>query len=96
MRWSIFDLAVKNCHPFPREERAGVALAAGGDVGVSDDVADVVAAHDSGAEFGKVVPYEDFVRLGGEAACRDAGLLREEGRDYEMKDGDMVEFLFNV
>ena len=44
----------------------------------------------------KVVPYEDFVRLGGEAACRDAGLLREEGRDYEMKDGDMVEFLFNV
>ena len=44
----------------------------------------------------KVVAYEDFVRLGGEAACREAGLLREEGKDYEMRDGDMVEFLFNV
>lgn len=44
----------------------------------------------------KVVAYEDFVRLGSENACREAGLLREEGRDYEMKDGDMVEFLFNV
>ena len=44
----------------------------------------------------KVVPYEDFVRLGGEAACREAGLIKEEGKEYEMKDGDMVEFLFNV
>lgn len=44
----------------------------------------------------KVVSYDDFVRLGGEVACREAGLLREEGKDYEMRDGDMVEFLFNV
>ena len=44
----------------------------------------------------KVVRYEDFVAHGGEAGCRDLGLLREEGKDYEMQDGDMVEFLFNV
>ena len=44
----------------------------------------------------RVVQYDDYVRLGGEAACRDAGLLREEGKEYEMQDGDMVEFLFNV
>ena len=44
----------------------------------------------------KVVRYEDFVANGGEARCRELGLLREEGKDYEMQDGDMVEFLFNV
>lgn len=44
----------------------------------------------------KVVRYEDFVKNGGESACRDLGLLREEGKEYEMQDGDMVEFLFNV
>jgi GTP-binding protein YchF len=44
----------------------------------------------------KVVSYEDYVKNGGEAGCRELGLLREEGKEYEMKDGDMVEFLFNV
>lgn len=44
----------------------------------------------------KVVRYEDYVQHGGDAPCRDLGLLREEGKEYEMQDGDMVEFLFNV
>ncbi len=44
----------------------------------------------------KVCRYEDYVKHGGDAACRDLGLLREEGKEYEMQDGDMVEFLFNV
>ncbi len=44
----------------------------------------------------KVVRYEDYVKHGGDSACRDLGLLREEGKEYEMQDGDMVEFLFNV
>lgn len=44
----------------------------------------------------KIVRYEDFVKYGSEAACRDNGLLREEGKEYLMQDGDMVEFLFNV
>ena len=44
----------------------------------------------------KVVRYEDFVEHGGELKCRELGLVREEGKDYEMQDGDMVEFLFNV
>ena len=44
----------------------------------------------------KVVRYEDFVEHGGELKCRELGLVREEGKEYEMQDGDMVEFLFNV
>jgi GTP-binding protein YchF len=44
----------------------------------------------------EVIAYEDYVRLGSEAAARAAGLLRVEGRDYAVKDGDVMHFLFNV
>ncbi|MBO5750865.1 MAG: redox-regulated ATPase YchF [Kiritimatiellae bacterium] len=43
----------------------------------------------------QVISYEDYVKYGGEAGAREHGALRPEGRDYEMKDGDVVEFLFN-
>jgi ribosome-binding ATPase YchF (GTP1/OBG family) len=36
------------------------------------------------------------MRLGSEAACRAAGLLRVEGKDYTLRDGDVAHFLFNV
>lgn len=41
----------------------------------------------------KVVTYEDFVNLGGWKEAATAGKLRMEGRDYIMKDGDVVEFM---
>ena len=44
----------------------------------------------------QVMNYDDFVDKGGEAACRDAGLLRTEGKEYVVQDGDVIEFLFNV
>ena len=44
----------------------------------------------------EIVSYEDLVRLGSIAAAREKGLLRSEGKDYVMKDGDVVEFRFNV
>jgi GTP-binding protein YchF len=44
----------------------------------------------------EVVWWEDFVRLGGESKCRDAGKLPIEGKDYVMRDGDVVHFRFNV
>jgi len=40
--------------------------------------------------------YEDLVAAGSWAACRDRGTLRLEGKDYAMKDGDVVNFRFNV
>jgi hypothetical protein len=44
----------------------------------------------------QVVAFEDLVAAGSIAACRERGTLRLEGRDYEVKDGDVVEFKFNV
>ena len=40
--------------------------------------------------------YEDYVALGGEKGCRDAGKLRQEGKDYVVADGDVMHFRFNV
>ncbi|MFK7912133.1 MAG: redox-regulated ATPase YchF [Akkermansiaceae bacterium] len=44
----------------------------------------------------EVVHYTDLTELGSKSAARDAGKLRIEGKDYEVKDGDVVEFRFNV
>ena len=44
----------------------------------------------------QVMAYDDFIANGGEAGCREAGLLRTEGKEYIVKDGDVIEFLFNV
>ncbi|MCH3967209.1 MAG: redox-regulated ATPase YchF [Atopobiaceae bacterium] len=44
----------------------------------------------------EVASYEDYVALGGEAGCRDAGRLRMEGKDYVVEDGDVMHFRFNV
>ena len=40
--------------------------------------------------------YNDFVSCGSEAACKDKGLLRVEGKEYVVKDGDIMHFRFNV
>src|SRR5204862_4561282 len=44
----------------------------------------------------EVVAYDEFVRLGSEAKCREAGKLRLEGKDYVVQDGDIVHFRFAV
>ena len=44
----------------------------------------------------EVIAYDDYTRLETEAKCRAAGVLRQEGKDYVMADGDVVHFLFNV
>jgi ribosome-binding ATPase len=44
----------------------------------------------------EVIAYEDYITLGSEAKCREAGKLRIEGKEYIMKDGDVVHFRFNV
>lgn len=44
----------------------------------------------------EVISYEDFVNYGSEAACREAGRLRIEGKEYVVKDGDVMHFRFNV
>jgi len=44
----------------------------------------------------ETIAYDDFVSLGGESAARDAGKLRQEGKEYVVKDGDVLHFKFNV
>ncbi len=44
----------------------------------------------------EVVRWDDLVKLGSEAKCREAGKLRSEGKDYVVHDGDVVNFRFNV
>jgi len=44
----------------------------------------------------EVVPYATLVENGSMAACREKGLIRSEGKDYVMKDGDVTLFRFNV
>ncbi|MFM9936932.1 MAG: redox-regulated ATPase YchF [Novosphingobium sp.] len=44
----------------------------------------------------ETIAYDDFVSLGGETAARDAGKLRQEGKDYVVRDGDVMHFKFNV
>ncbi len=44
----------------------------------------------------ETIAYDDFVALGGEQACKDAGKMRQEGKDYVTQDGDIMLFRFNV
>ena len=45
----------------------------------------------------EVIDYNSLVELNGNlAAAREKGLIRAEGKDYVIKDGDIVHFLFNV
>jgi GTP-binding protein YchF len=44
----------------------------------------------------EVIKYDDFVELKSEAACRAAGKLGIEGKEYVVQDGDIMHFLFNV
>jgi GTP-binding protein YchF len=44
----------------------------------------------------EVIWWEDLVALGSEAKCREAGKLAIEGRDYVVRDGDVIHFRFNV
>ena len=45
---------------------------------------------------GETIAYDDYIALNGEAGARDAGKLRQEGKEYVVKDGDVLHFKFNV
>jgi len=45
---------------------------------------------------GETIAYDDYVALNGESGARDAGKLRQEGKEYVVKDGDVLHFKFNV
>ncbi len=43
-----------------------------------------------------VIRYDDYIKYGSEAAVREAGKMSVEGKEYEVRDGDVMHFLFNV
>jgi ribosome-binding ATPase YchF (GTP1/OBG family) len=44
----------------------------------------------------EVIAYDDYIKLKGEAGAKDAGKLRLEGKEYIVKEGDVMHFRFNV
>ena len=44
----------------------------------------------------ETIAYDDYVALNGEAGAKEAGKMRVEGKSYEVKDGDVLHFLFNA
>jgi hypothetical protein len=44
----------------------------------------------------EIISYDDYVKCGSEAVAKEKGLMRLEGKDYVVKDGDCVNFRFNV
>ena len=44
----------------------------------------------------QTIAYEDYIALKGEQGAKDAGKMRSEGKEYVVKDGDVMNFLFNV
>ena len=43
-----------------------------------------------------MIAYGDYVALGGEQAAKEAGKMRLEGKDYVVREGDVMHFRFNV
>ena len=44
----------------------------------------------------ETISFDDFVKFNGEQGAKEAGKMRSEGKDYVVKDGDLLNFLFNV
>jgi ribosome-binding ATPase YchF (GTP1/OBG family) len=44
----------------------------------------------------QTIAFDDFIKHGGEQGAKDAGKMRAEGKEYVVKDGDVMNFLFNV
>ncbi len=44
----------------------------------------------------QTIAYADFIACGGEQGAKEAGKMRAEGKDYVVRDGDVLHFLFNV
>ena len=57
---------------------------------------DVHTDFEKGFIRAETIAYDDYIELGGEAGAKDAGKLRQEGKEYVVQDGDVMLFKFNV
>ena len=82
----FFTVGPKEAHA--RMVKAGTGARAGAGAVHSDMERGFIRA--------EIVPYDDFVRVGGETAARREGLARRAGADHVLRDGDVVRVLFSV
>ena len=83
---TFFTAGPKEIHAWTVEKKARAPQAAGV----------IHTDFERGFICAEVASYDDYIKYNGEAGARDAGKLRLEGKTYEMQDGDVVHFRFNV
>src|SRR5690606_8548869 len=52
--------------------------------------------YERGCIRAQTIAYDDFITYNGEQGAKEAGKMRAEGKEYVVKDGDVLNFLFNV
>ncbi|ALD15154.1 GTP-binding protein [Buchnera aphidicola (Aphis glycines)] len=83
---TFFTVGVKEIHAWP----------------ISNGSTSIQAAHKIHSDFSKgfiraqIIQYLDFIQYKSESKVKEVGKCRIEGKDYKMKDGDIVNFLFNI
>lgn len=83
---TFFTANAKEAHAWTVKSGAGAAEAAGR----------IHTDFERGFICAETIAYDDFVTCGGEQGAKDAGKMRLEGRDYIVRDGDVILFRFNV
>ena len=78
------------------EKIVGMTIEASGPACNIGDVCRIYSKDMTSFIRAEVVSYDTLVAEGSMAACKEKGLVRSEGKDYVMQDGDIVLFRFNV
>jgi ribosome-binding ATPase YchF (GTP1/OBG family) len=77
----------------PKEARAWTVRSG---AGAPEAAGEIHSDFERGFIAAETISFSDYVTLGGEQAAKDAGKMRQEGRNYIVKDGDVMLFRFNV
>ncbi len=83
---TFFTVSEKEVHAWTVHKGAKAPQAAG----------EIHTDFEKGFIRAEVISYEDMIKLGSEHAVKEKGLMRVEGKDYEVRDGDIMFFRFNV
>ncbi|WP_103030241.1 redox-regulated ATPase YchF [Salinibacter altiplanensis] len=81
---------------FTADEKGAYAWAIEAGTEAPQAAGEVHSDFEQGFIKAETIPFSDFDEAGSEAAAREAGLIRTEGKDYVVEDGDVMEFRFNV
>jgi len=82
---SFFTVGPKECHAWMLKKGSSAPKAAG----------EIHTDFEKGFIRARTISYEDYINFNGEDGAKNAGKLRDEGRDYITQDGDVFHFMFN-